>query len=151
MMVQERPEELYQDPLLVLAPALFVVVLALVSMRVFRVAMFVLDRFAKWVRPMSIHMAMRQLGRHSHTYINPLLLVVVSLALGVYTLSMAASLDQWLADRIYYSTGADIAFEPLHTVELVESPVIRSPGRKVTRIECHIRLRHAARRIGDLF
>jgi putative ABC transport system permease protein len=108
LLVQDRPEELYSDPLLVLAPALFIVVLSLVSMRLFRAAMYVLDRLAKWVRSPSLYMAMRQLGRHSHTYINPLLLVVVSLALGVYTLSMAASLDQWLIDRIYYQTGADL-------------------------------------------
>ncbi len=129
LLVQERPEDLYRDPLLVLAPALFVVVLALVSMRVFRAAMIVLDRIAKWVRPMPLYMALRQLGRQSHTYINPLLLVVVSLALGVYTLSMAASLDQWLIDRIYFSTGADLAFEPFREGDLyIEAPEGRSPG-----------------------
>ncbi len=82
LLVQDRPEELYSDPLLVLAPALFIVVLSLVSMRIFRAAMYVLDRLAKWVRSPSLYMAMRQLGRHSHTYINPLLLVVVSLGAG---------------------------------------------------------------------
>jgi putative ABC transport system permease protein len=34
------------------------------------------------------------------------------LALGVYMLSLAASLDQWLVDRMYYRVGADLAFEP---------------------------------------
>jgi len=33
----------------------------------------------------------------------------VSLALGVYTISMAASLDQWLVDRMYYRAGTDLA------------------------------------------
>ncbi|MEZ4635093.1 MAG: hypothetical protein R2856_08995 [Caldilineaceae bacterium] len=52
------------------------------------------------------------LGRQSH-YINPLLLVIVSLALGVYTFSMAASLTtngSWIASTT--AQGADVAFEP---------------------------------------
>ena len=32
--------------------------------------------------------------------------------MGVYTLSMAASLDQWTIDRMYYQTGADYTFVP---------------------------------------
>jgi putative ABC transport system permease protein len=32
--------------------------------------------------------------------------------MGVYTLSMAASLDQWLVDRMYYHAGADLVFSP---------------------------------------
>ena len=128
LLVQDRPEDIYRDPLLVLAPALFVVVMALISMRIFRIAMFVLDRLAGWVRPVALHMALRQLGRQSHTYINPLLLVVVSLALGVYTLSMAASLDQWLIDRIYFSTGADLAFEPMRESDLFSENADSTPG-----------------------
>ena len=128
LLVKDRPEELYSDPLLVLAPALFIVVLALVSMRLFRAAMYVLDRLAKWVRSPSLYMAMRQLGRHSHTYINPLLLVVVSLALGVYTLSMAASLDQWLADRIYFQTGSDLSFEPTRESDMYGGGAASSSG-----------------------
>jgi putative ABC transport system permease protein len=69
----------------------------------------VLARRSAWL---PLHLALRQLSRQSHTYINPLLLVIVSLALGVYTFSMASSLDQWLQDRIFYSIGADVTLEP---------------------------------------
>ncbi|MCL4860365.1 MAG: ABC transporter permease [Caldilineaceae bacterium] len=116
-LVRERPEELYQDPLLVILPALFVIVAALLAMRLFPWIMRLLDWLAHktpWLMP---HLALRQLGRYSQNYINPLLLVIVSLALGVYTLSMAASLDQWLIDRIYYRTGADLTFQPYSEVE----------------------------------
>lgn len=116
-MVREHPEDLYQDPLLIIVPALFVVVAALLTMRLFPWVMRLLDWLAKpmpWLTP---HLALRQLGRYSQNYINPLLLVIVSLALGVYTLSMAASLDQWLFDRIYYRTGTDLTFSPFSEVE----------------------------------
>ncbi|MGA9349412.1 MAG: FtsX-like permease family protein [Anaerolineae bacterium] len=112
LLVQDRLEDLYQDPLLILVPALFILTAALMTMRLFPLIMRVIDGLASaipWITP---HLALRQLSRQSQGYINPLLLIIGSLALGVYTLSMAASLDQWLVDRMYYRVGADLAFEP---------------------------------------
>lgn len=111
-LVQDNPGDLYQDPLLILVPALFIVVAALLAMRLFPLLMWVLDRLAAWVPWLAPYMALRQLGRQSQSYINPLLLVIVALGLGVYTISMAGSLDQWLKDRVYYAVGADLTFEP---------------------------------------
>lgn len=123
LLVQDRPEEIYSDPLLILVPALFVLSAALLTMRLFPLIMRLFDRIASlapWVTP---HLALRQLGRQHQSYINPLLLVIISLALGIYSLSMAASLDQWLIDRIYYSVGADISFEPSLAAEEAPSGI----------------------------
>jgi len=124
-LVEDRPEELYQDPLLIIVPALFVLVMAFLAMRLFPFVMRLLDWLANrtpWLTP---HLALRQLGRYSQNYINPMLLVIVSLALGVYTLSMAASLDKWLVDRMYYRVGADLAFTPYSETEaLSETPTV---------------------------
>lgn len=112
MLVQDRLEDLYRDPLLILVPGLFIVTITLLILRVFPLVMRAIDGIAgalPWVTP---HLALRQLSRYSAGYINPLLLIAVSLALGVYTLSLAASLDRWLEDRMYYRVGADLAFEP---------------------------------------
>lgn len=111
-LVQDRPEDLYQDPLLILVPGLFIISLALLAMRLFPLLMRILDQVARWVGWMPGYLGLRQLGRQSHAYINPLLLVIVSLALGVYTLSMAASLDRWLGDRVFHAIGSDYAFTP---------------------------------------
>jgi putative ABC transport system permease protein len=126
MLVQDSPADLYKDPLLILVPALFIVSLSLIAMRPFPWIMRFLDWIANHSPWLTLHLALRQLGRQSHTYINPLLLVIVSLALGVYTFSMAASLDQWLVDRIYYRSGADLAFEPF--LEAVALSGTRSGG-----------------------
>jgi putative ABC transport system permease protein len=123
LLVRDRPEDLYRDPLLILVPALFILTMALLIMRLFPLIMRLIDWGAglmPWLIP---HLALRQLGRQHHNYINPLLLVIVSLALGVYTLSLAASLDQWLIDRIYYRVGADLAFEPYSEVEALAEEV----------------------------
>lgn len=117
VLVDDWSQDLYSDPLLILVPALFILTAALLAMRVFPLLMSATDRLANlapWAVP---HLALRQLGRHSHGYISALLLVIVSLALGVYTLSMATSLDQWLVDRQYYRVGADLAFEPFPSVD----------------------------------
>lgn len=112
MLVRDRAEDLFRDPLLILVPALFVLTAGLLVMRLFPLLMSILDWVAgstMWIAP---HLALRQLGRHSQSYVNPLLLVVISLALGIYTHSMAASLDQWLVDRLFYQVGADASFHP---------------------------------------
>jgi putative ABC transport system permease protein len=125
LLVRDRPEDLYQDPLLILVPALFILTLALLAMRIFPLLMRLLDKLASLTPWTTAYLALRQLGRQGHSYINPLLLVIVSLALGIYTLSMAASLDQWLVDRMYYRAGTDLTFEPFLKSEfLSEVPTI---------------------------
>jgi putative ABC transport system permease protein len=111
-LIVDRPEDLYRDPLLILVPALFVLTASLLTMRLFPFIMRAIDVLANLTPWLAIHLALRQLGRQGQDYVKPLLLVIVSLAMGVYTLSMAASLDQWLVDRVYYSVGADMVFTP---------------------------------------
>jgi putative ABC transport system permease protein len=111
-LVREGVEDLFQDPLLILVPALFVLTAALLVMRLFSLLMNIMNRLAGVIRWVPLHLALRQLGRNRQSYINPLLLIIVSLGLGIYTLSMAASLDQWLVDRMYYRVGTDISFLP---------------------------------------
>jgi putative ABC transport system permease protein len=114
-LVQDRPENLYQDPLLVLVPGLFILAAALLALRIFPLVMRLVDVLAGMIPWITPHLTLRQLSRHSSSHINPLLLLIVSLALGSYMTSMASSLDQWLIDRMYYRVGADLAFEPYPT------------------------------------
>lgn len=108
----ESTAQLFQDPLLVLAPALFILCVTLLSMRIFPWLLRLLDLVAARTPWLTLHLALRQLGRSSQSYVNPLLLVIVALAMGVYTRSMAESLDQWLIDQVYYQIGADVSFLP---------------------------------------
>ena len=110
VLAADSPADLYQDPLLILVPAIYILTIGLLSLRIFPWIMRFLDFIASLIPWSTPHLALRQLGRRSTTYISPLLLVIVSLALGVYTISMAASLDQWLIDRIYYNVGSDLSF-----------------------------------------
>jgi putative ABC transport system permease protein len=117
----EPADQLFQDPLLVLVPALFVLTAALLAMRLFPWCMRLFDLLASRTPWLMWHLALRQLGRSSQGYINPLLLVAVALGMGVYTRSLAASLDQWLADQVHYRIGADLTFTPTPPVREGES------------------------------
>lgn len=127
LLVDDRPEDLYRDPLLVLVPALFILTASLMTLRLFPLLMRLIDRLVSLLPWVSPHMVFRRLSRQSLNYINPLLLIIVSLALGVYTFSMASSLDQWLVDRMHYRVGSDLAFEPLplgsSMAESLERPI----------------------------
>ena len=109
----DSAEALLQDPLLVLAPALFVLTVALLSMRLFPWVIRLLGLLLGRSRWLALHLALRQLERSSQHYLNPLLLVLICLGMGIYTSSLAASLDGWLEDQIHYRVGADLTFQPL--------------------------------------
>jgi putative ABC transport system permease protein len=112
LITNNKTTDLYNDPLLILVPALFVVTACLVTMRLFALVMKLIDILAGRFPGVTIYLTLRQISRQSQDYIRPLLLVIVSLALGVYTLSMAVSLDQWLVDRMQYRVGADLVIVP---------------------------------------
>jgi putative ABC transport system permease protein len=111
-LITDKPEDLYRDPLLIVIPALFILTSALITMRFFAILMRLIDLVSGRIPWLTLHLALRQLGRQSLDYVQPLLLVLIALAMGVYTLSMAASLDQWTVDRMYYRAGADLVFTP---------------------------------------
>lgn len=111
-LLEERADDLLQDPLMILLPAMMVFCGALLAMRLFLLITRALDLLAHRMPLPTVHLALRQLSRYSHGYVNPLLLVIVSLGLGIYTFTLAASLDQWLIDRVYYSVGGDVSFLP---------------------------------------
>ena len=113
LLAQENASELYSDPLLILAPALVILTASLLIMRFFSPMMNLLDKLASLLPGTVVHLALRQLGRQGHSYLNPLLLVIICLGLGIYTHSLAASVDEWLVDRIKYQAGGDFRFQPI--------------------------------------
>jgi len=149
LITQNKTADLYNDPLLILVPALFIVTACLVTMRLFALVMKLVDFLAGRFPGVTLYLTLRQFGRQSQDYVRPLLLVIVSLALGVYTLSMAVSLDQWLIDRMRYQVGADLVITPAPNVPddtLVGGAWIPEPFR-FTEIPGVT----AATRVGDFF
>lgn len=101
-------EDIFGNPLLFLVPAFAMVALTLFLLRL----MPLLLRALAWLlgrgRGVSLVLATRQLARTPGFYSTPLLLLVLTLALATFTASVAATLDQNMLDRVYYSVGCDM-------------------------------------------
>jgi len=106
----------FQNPLLFLVPALSLLALGLLTVRILPKAMAAAGWLTSHTGSVGFLMAARHLSRTPGFYVTPLLLLVITLSLSIFTASLAGTLDQHLHDRVYYEVGAD-----LHLVELGES------------------------------
>lgn len=97
----------FSNPYLFMVPMLFVFALALACIRLFPLVM----RFLSWVanawRGVVPVLALRHLSRTAKYYTGPMLLLILTLSLAVFTASMAKTLDAHTVDRTYYDIGAD--------------------------------------------
>src|SRR3954447_67499 len=98
----------FSNPLLLLAPTLYIFALALVVVRLFPLAMRLLAWVLSRLPGVSTITALRYLSRTPRAYTGPILLLVLTLSLASFTASMAATLDSHMFDRVYYDAGADM-------------------------------------------
>ena len=102
------PTDPLDNPLLFLAPALFILAVGLVAVRLFPLIAGFLCLL--WVRlgGISMLLAFYNLARAGRIYTSLLLLLILTTSLGTFTASMARTLDANLVARIYYEVGADV-------------------------------------------
>jgi putative ABC transport system permease protein len=98
----------FANPLLLLAPTLYIFALALVATRLFPLVMRALARVLGRLPGVAAITALRYLARTPRAYTGPVLLLVLTLSLAIFTSSMAVTLDGHLYDQIYYETGGDM-------------------------------------------
>ncbi len=98
----------FENPLLFLLPAIFIVSLSLILLRFLpRILSALAWFFAQFSGVVPI-MALRQLSRSTGDHLGPLALMIVTLSLAGFISSMAQTLDAYLADSAYYQAGADL-------------------------------------------
>jgi putative ABC transport system permease protein len=102
-------QDLFQNPLLFLVPALGIFALALFIVRILPHVMAALAWLASHTPSVGLLLAARQLARTPGFYTAPMVLLVVTLSLSTFTASLAQTLDRHLYDQTYYQTGADIS------------------------------------------
>ena len=99
----------FADPVRFLAPVLMLAACALLLARVFPWVMRGLAWLAgKLPTNTAILLALRSLARAPSIYIGPLLLLVFTVGLAVFSASIAYTLDQHLVDSSYFRIGADV-------------------------------------------
>jgi putative ABC transport system permease protein len=100
------------DPLLLLAPSLFLFVVPFFATEFFALAMRPLALLGKHIPSITAYLGLLNLGREGGQYRTPVYLLTLCLSLGIFYASLAKSADSWLTERLRYRVGADLTFKP---------------------------------------
>ena len=98
----------FQNPLLLLLPALTIFALTLLFLRFLPWTMQMLAWLIARSNSISLLQAVRYLARTPRYYTTPLGLLVLTIGLAVFTASLARTVDLQLYDQSYYQIGSDI-------------------------------------------
>ena len=112
----------FQNPLLLLLPALTIFAFTLLFLRLLPRVMQILGRLIARTNSVSFLQAVRYLARAPRYYTTPLSLLILTIGLAVFTASLARTLDLQLYDQSFYKIGADVSL-----VTIPPSPVGFSP------------------------
>ena len=96
------------DPLLFITPVLWLLGFALLSMRALTPLMFATSWAARRLEALGLLLAVRRLARSSGGYRIPLLLLILTLSLAVFTASLAQTMSKQIAEEVRYRFGADM-------------------------------------------
>ncbi|MCA9994766.1 MAG: ABC transporter permease [Anaerolineales bacterium] len=108
LLVIEEGRNAFQNPLLFLLPALAIISITLVFLRLLPLAMRGLSWLLQQTDSVTLLQAVRYLARTPQHYATPLILLVLTVSFAVYTASLARTLDYQLYDQLFYRNGADI-------------------------------------------
>ncbi len=99
----------FQNPLLLLLPALTIFALTLLFLRFLPWFMQMLGWLIARSNSVSLLQAVRYLARTPRYYTTPLGLLILTIGLAVFTASLARTVDLQLYDQSFYKIGADIS------------------------------------------
>jgi len=102
----------FRNPLLLLAPALFIGATTLLMIRFFPRIIRLVTVLGQALPGVATISALRQLARNPNTLRGPILLLILTISLATFTASMARTLDQYSIDRANYRSGADYRLLP---------------------------------------
>ena len=115
-LVSWEPSDPTHDPLLLLAPSLFLVTAPLLVAELF----ILLIRPLAWIGCLApstvLYLGSLNLSREGWRYRTPVYMLVLCLSLGVFYASLAKSADAWLLDHRRYEVGSDLRYDPRGTV-----------------------------------
>lgn len=102
------------DPILLATPAVFMVTVGVVFLRLFPLVLRLIAWGVGWTRSVAILVGMRSLVRQPSHYTRLILLLMFATGVGMFGATFSATLGQSYLDRAAYEAGADvrIAFAP---------------------------------------
>jgi ABC-type lipoprotein export system ATPase subunit len=96
------------DPVLLATPAVFMVTVGVVFLRLFPLALWVIAWLVGWTRSVAILVGMRSLVRQPAHYTRLILLLMFATGVGMFGATFSATLGQSYVDRANYEAGADM-------------------------------------------
>jgi ABC-type lipoprotein release transport system permease subunit len=105
--------DLSTDPLLLVSPALFMLMIALIFLRLFPVALRLVTWATAGMSGTAIPLGLRRMVRAPLHFSRLILLLILASAVGVFAASFRATLDRSYEDRIAYQAGSALRFEDI--------------------------------------
>ncbi len=102
-------EEAYNQPFVFLMPPLTIFALTLFLLRFLPPMLRVMAWLIQWTNSVGLLIVTRQLERAPGAYYLPLILLVSTISLGIYTASFARTIDRYLYEQQYYRVSADVS------------------------------------------
>ncbi len=102
-------EDAYQQPFVFLMPPLTIFALTLFLLRFLAPMLRALAWLIQWTNSVGLLIVTRQLERSPGAYYLPLILLVSTISLGIYTASFARTIDRYLYEQQYYKVSADVS------------------------------------------
>ena len=109
-------EDAYDPPFVFLLPPLTIFAITLFALRILPLILGVIAWLIQLTNSVGLLIVTRQLQRSPGTYNLPLILLVSTISLGIYTASFARTIDRHLYEQQFYQVGADISVRVFNTI-----------------------------------
>ncbi len=119
------------DPLLFITPVLWLLGFALFGVRALTPLMLAISWLSRHLEGLGLLLAVRRLARSTGSYRIPLLLLILTLSLAVFTASLAQTMGKQIAAEIRYRFGADMRLTEVgESIEIDPLGLDSSSGNK---------------------
>jgi ABC-type lipoprotein release transport system permease subunit len=109
--------ETQADPFLLATPAVFMVTVGIVFLRIFPLLLGVIDWLVGWTRSVAAAVSVRSLVRNPTHYTRLVLLLMFATGVGTFGATFSATLDRSYTERADYQVGADVRALDLRGIE----------------------------------
>ncbi|MBI4300919.1 MAG: FtsX-like permease family protein [Chloroflexi bacterium] len=105
--------ELTADPFQLINPALLMIAVAILFLRLFPLLLAGLSRLVTAGAQVPVILGLRYMGRNPVHYTRLILLLILATALGLFAATLGGTLNRSQVERTYYQVGADLRMEGL--------------------------------------
>lgn len=102
-------DQAYDQPFVFLLPPLTIFAVTLFLLRILPIVLRLISWIIQLTNSVGLLIVTRQLERSPGTYYLPLILLVSTISLGIYTSSFARTIDRYLYEQQFYRVAADMS------------------------------------------